>query len=102
MAEQDFEGSTDSPSNTESVQNTSPLSIATDYHELHALLRRSLSNKLNIPTATSNSSSTNSLTFYCIETGSVAQSIRRRQSLSTGTNVTSQQQQPPPTTTTIK
>ena len=90
MAEQDLRSSTDSPSNTESVQNASPSSLPTDYHELHALLRRSLSTKLNLPAAPSNSSSSSSLTFYCIETGSVAQSIRRRQSLSTGTNVISQ------------
>ena len=87
MAEQDLRSSTDSPSNTESVQNPSPSSLTTDYHELHALLRRSLSTKLNLPAVPSNSSSNSSLTFYCIETGSVAQSIRRRQSLSTGTNV---------------
>ena len=86
MAEQCLSSSTDIPSTLESntIDNNS-------------LIRRSLSNRLNVtavtplPTVATSSpsssaaSSTASLTIYCIETGSVAQSIRRRQSLTNTT-----------------
>ena len=86
MAEQCLSSSTDIPSTLESnsIDNNS-------------LIRRSLSNRLNVTAVTplptvatsspssSSASSTASLTIYCIETGSVAQSIRRRQSLTNTT-----------------
>ena len=89
MAEQCLSSSTDIPSNLHTVKESNSL----DTLDVNSLVRRSLSNKLNVTTiappppspsstATSSSaSSTASLTIYCIETGSVAQSIRRRQSL---------------------
>jgi hypothetical protein len=78
MAEQYLSSSTDIPSTLES-----------NSLDVNSLIRRSLSNKLNVTAVTpppsvatsSSASSTASLTIYCIETGSVAQSIRRRQSL---------------------
>ncbi|CAF1128608.1 unnamed protein product, partial [Adineta ricciae] len=83
MAEQCLSSSTDIPS----VIN------------VNSLTHHSLSNKLHVPTITSSSSinttsssssaasSTSSLTIYCIETGSVAQSLRRRQSLTNTTTI---------------
>ena len=90
MAEQCLAGSTDIPSTVVHPGNeANPLETL----DVNCLVRRSLSTKLNInaaspmPTSTntSSSSSTASLTIYCIETGSVAQSLRRRQSLTTST-----------------
>ena len=77
MAEQCLSSSTDIPS----VIN------------VNSLTHHSLSNILHVPTITSSSSSssaassTSSLTIYCIETGSVAQSLRRRQSLTNTTTI---------------
>lgn len=87
MAEQHLASSTDIPS---TIQESNPL----DTLDVNSLIRHSLSNKLNvtavtpspsITTTSSAASSTASLTIYCIETGSVAQSIRRRQSLTNTT-----------------
>lgn len=88
MAEQCLSSSTDIPSSLHSVKESNSL----DTLDVNSLVRRSLSNKLNVSTmappsttttttTNSSASSTASLTIYCIETGSVAQSIRRRQSL---------------------
>ncbi len=86
MAEQYVASSTDIPSISHVVKESSPM----DTLDVNSLIRCSLSNKLNvtavtpppsIATSSSSASSTASLTIYCIETGSVAQSIRRRQSL---------------------
>jgi hypothetical protein len=90
MAEQYLSSSTDIPSTINIVKESNPL----DTLDVNSLIRRSLSNKLNvtavtpppsIATTSSSASSTASLTIYCIETGSVAQSIRRRQSLTNTT-----------------
>ena len=86
MAEQRLASSTDTPSSPHLATESIPLESL----DVSSLKRRSLSSKLNInavssaPSIASSSSSTSStasLTIYCIETGSVAQSIRRRQSL---------------------
>jgi len=90
MAEQCISSSTDIPSTLDVVKESNSL----DTHDVNSLIRRSLSNKFNvtavtsspsIATTSSSASSTASLTVYCIETGSVAQSIRRRQSLTNAT-----------------
>ena len=95
MAEQCLSSSTDIPSTLYTVKESNPLDIL----DVNSLVHRSLSNKLNVTTMTSppsiattsssssssSASSTASLTIYCIETGSVAQSIRRRQSLTNTT-----------------
>jgi hypothetical protein len=89
MAEQCRSSSTDIPSTLYVVKESNPLETL----DVNSLLRHSLSNKLNVTAATpppsiattSSASSTASLTVYCIETGSVAQSIRRRQSLTNTT-----------------
>lgn len=84
MAEQCLSSSTDIPS------------IVHREKDLNSLDHRSLSNRCNvlsitptpsiITTASSSiASSSASLTIYCIETGSIAQSIRRRQSLTNTT-----------------
>ncbi|CAF4248568.1 unnamed protein product [Rotaria socialis] len=86
MAEQYLSSSTDVPSALRVNKESNSL----DTPDVNYLICRSLSNKLNVSAMTSapsiNStlsaaSSTGSLTIYCIETGSIAQSIRRRQSL---------------------
>jgi hypothetical protein len=87
MAEQCLASSTDIPSTLHIAKQSNSL----DTLDVNSLIRRSLSNKLNVTavtpppsvatTSSSAASSTASLTIYCIETGSVAQSIRRRQSL---------------------
>lgn len=86
MAEQCLASSTDPPSSPHLTRESIPLESL----DVNSLNRRSLSTKLNINAVTSapsiaatssSTSSTASLTIYCIETGSVAQSIRRRQSL---------------------
>jgi len=90
MAEQCISSSTDIPSTLYIVKESNQL----DTLDVNSLIRGSLSNKLNltavtpppsIATTSSSASSTASLTIYCIETGSVAQSIRRRQSLTNTT-----------------
>jgi hypothetical protein len=92
MAEQCISSSTDIPSTLDVVKESNPLNTL----DINSLVRRSLSNKLNVTavtpppsiattTTSSSASSTASLTIYCIETGSVAQSIRRRQSLTNTT-----------------
>ena len=93
MAEQCLAGSTDIPSTVVHLgKEANPLETL----DVNCLVRRSLSTKLNINAASPSSTATNtsssssasstaSLTIYCIETGSVAQSIRRRQSLTTTT-----------------
>lgn len=92
MAEQCISSSTDIPPTIHVVKESNPL----DTLDVNSLIRRSLSNKLNVNAVTpppsisttsssSAASSTASLTIYCIETGSVAQSIRRRQSLTNTT-----------------
>ncbi|CAF2385589.1 unnamed protein product [Rotaria sp. Silwood2] len=90
MAEQCLSSSTDIPSALHVNKESNSLDTA----DVNYLIRRSLSNKLNISAMTSapstnttlsSASSTGSLTIYCIETGSIAQSIRRRQSLTNTT-----------------
>jgi hypothetical protein len=91
MAEQCLSSSTDIPSTSHIIKELNPL----DTIDISSLIRRSLSNRINITAVTSSTSiatptsssasSTASLTIYCIETGSVAQSIRRRQSLTNTT-----------------
>jgi hypothetical protein len=91
MAEQCLASSTDIPSTLHIAKQSNSL----DTLDVNSLIRRSLSNKLNVTavtpppsvatTSSSAASSTASLTIYCIETGSVAQSIRRRQSLTNTT-----------------
>ena len=86
MAEQCLSSSTDTPSTLHIEKDSDPM----DSLDVNSLIRRSLSNKLNVISVTptpSSASSTASLTIYCIETGSVAQSIRRRQSLTNTTNL---------------
>jgi hypothetical protein len=97
MAEQCLSSSIDVPSTLHILKESTPL----DTLDVNSLIRRSLSNKPNVTAMTpppsiattssssssSSSSSTASLTIYCIETGSVAQSIRRRQSLTNTTVV---------------
>ncbi|CAF1118787.1 unnamed protein product [Adineta steineri] len=86
MAEQYLSSSTDIPSTIDVVKKSTILDTTLD---TNSFIRRSLSNKLNVtcvtPTPSSTASSTTSLTIYCIETGSVAQSLRRRQSLTNTT-----------------
>lgn len=87
MAEQCLSSSTDIPSSLNAVKESNSL----DTLDVDSLIRRSLSNQVHVTTIelppssvatnSSSASSTASLTIYCIETGSVAQSIRRRQSL---------------------
>ncbi|CAF4411733.1 unnamed protein product, partial [Rotaria magnacalcarata] len=90
MAEQYLSSSTDIPSALRVNKESNSL----DTPDANYLISRSLSNKLNVSAMTSapsiNStlsaaSSTGSLTIYCIETGSIAQSVRRRQSLTNTT-----------------
>lgn len=93
MAEQCLSSSTKIPS----AVNVNKKSNSVDSPDVDYLVRRSLSNKLNVSamasapstqTTLSSASSTGSLTIYCIETGSIAQSIRRRQSLTNATTTT--------------
>jgi hypothetical protein len=90
MAEQYLSSSTDIPSALRVNKESNSL----DTPDVNYLICRSLSNKLNVSAMTSapsinstlsSASSTGSLTIYCIETGSIAQSIRRRQSLTNTT-----------------
>lgn len=90
MAEQCLSSSTDIPSSLDSVKESKN---SLDTLDVDSLIRRSLTNQIHVTTierppppppsvaTNSSASSTASLTIYCIETGSVAQSIRRRQSL---------------------
>ena len=89
MAEQCFPSSTNTPSTLPVVKESDTLNAS-------SLIRRSLNVTTVTPppsiattssSSSSSSSSTASLTIYCIETGSVAQSIRRRQSLTNTTVV---------------
>ena len=93
MAEQCFPSSTDTPSTLHVVKESNSLDIL----DANSPIRRSLNATTVTPppsiattlsSSSSSSSSTASLTIYCIETGSVAQSIRRRQSLTNTTVVT--------------
>ncbi|UJR36419.1 hypothetical protein I4U23_029142 [Adineta vaga] len=88
MAEQCLSSSNDIPS-VKDINPSHTLNVNSPIHH-------SLSNKLDVSTVTPSSSittissvasSTTSLTIYCIETGSVAQSLRRRQSLTNTTTI---------------
>ncbi|CAF3987787.1 unnamed protein product [Rotaria sp. Silwood1] len=89
MAEQCLSNSTDNPSILHSFKELTPLETT---HHVNSLIRRSLSNKLNVlavtpstTMTTTSTASTGSLAMTCTEIGSVVQSIRRHQSITNAT-----------------